>query len=450
MKLARLGRWIPLVGLLFHPVVRAEVVVQWGDNPSGAGTPGTNIVSANQIMTGVTSTYSATATNSPAVGVNYYPDATGRSPRFSAAASSSTNGGGRLIENASSGDRLAIYATTIPAGGTFRGMFMWASNNFLITDRPITLTNATLTLIQRLSNDSTNQGLRIVVRQAGNYYISGSTNFGATVTTQAFPLASLAWYDFTPFASGTETIGAAATPSLVNVQAVGFYFTLLNASASAGTCGVNVTYFSVDGFEDTGGATYTLSVAPDDPRRGQVTPTGGTFNAGQSVELTATASNYFQFAGWGGDLGGSTNPVTITMDGDRVITATFSEVLATNQTPHWWLAAHGLTPNDAGALSDDDHDGHQAWQEYLAGTLPETATSVLKVASVRAVNGATIITWPTVTDRVYQVSWSTNVGQALTSFPDATSLTWTVNSYTDQLHLAERTLYLQVEARRGP
>lgn len=428
---------------------RADVMVQWGENPSGAGTPGTNIVQANQVMTGVTSTYSATATNNPAEGVNYYPDATGRSPRFSAAASSSTNGGGRLIENAASGDRLAIYATFIPAGGTFRGMFMWASNNCVITDRPITLTNATLVSIQRLSSDSTNQALRMVVRQQGNYYISDSTSFGPTVTTQSFPLASLVWHDFTPFASGVDTIGAVvATPSLVNVQAVGFYYSLLNASASAGTCGVNVTYFSVEGFEDTGATTYTLSVAPDDPQRGQVSPTGGTYSAGQTVLLTATASNYYQFAGWGGALGGATNPVTITMDANKSITAAFSEVLATNGTPHWWLAAYGLSTNDTGALSDEDTDGHQAWQEYLAGTLPNAATSVFRVAGLRRPAAGTAIEWTSASGRLYQVAWSTNAQEAFTAFGDATALPWTQAAYTDTIHSAEQQLFLRVDVRR--
>lgn len=426
----------------------AEVLVQWGENPSGTGTPGTNIVTANQVLTGVTSTYSATATNSPVVGVNYYPDAAGRSPRFSASVSSTAIGGGRLAENASTGDRLAAYAMSIPAGGTFRGMFMWASNNCVITDRPITITNATLVTIQRLSAESTNQGLRVVVRVADSYYVSDSTNFGPSVTTQSFPLASLTWYSFTPFNAGTETVGGAvATPSLVNVQAVGFYFTVQNGAALAATGGVNVTCFSVEGFEDTGGATYTLGVTPDDPQHGQVSPTGGTYNAGQNVELTATASNYWQFAGWEGDLGGTTNPVTITLDADKTITATFSAILATNGTPHWWLVEHGLSADDAGALSDDDEDGHQAWQEYIAGTLPTAATSSFRVAAGRLAPGGIAIEWTTASGRVYEVGWSTQPQDGYTSFGDALALPWTQTSYTDTTHGAALQIQHRVSVR---
>ncbi len=231
---------------------------------------------------------------------------------------------------------------------------------------------------------------------------------------------------------------------------VGFYFSVQNGATTAAPCGANTTFFSVEGFEEAGGATYALTVAPDDPQHGQVSPTGGTYNAGQTVELTATASNYFDFAGWSGDVGGTTNPVTVTMDTDKTIFATFTERLATNATPQWWLAAHGLSPDDVGALSDDDHDGHQAWQEYIAGTLPTTATSILKVTSLHSAGGQAVITWPTVSDRVYRVSWSTNIVDAFSAFPDATTLTWTANSYTDHIHTAGPALYLQVEARRSP
>lgn len=450
MKMAQLRTLFPLVWLLILHAAGADVLVQWGENPSGAGTPGTNIVQINQVFTGSGSTYTG-ATNSPAVGVNYYPDVVGRSPRFSVAVSSITNSGARLVENASSGDRLAIYAATIPVGGTFRGMVMWASNHYVITDRPITLTNATVVTIQRLNPDTTNQNMHIVVKQNDSYFISEAASFGSSVTTQTFALAGMTWRSFTPFVSGTETMGAVTTaPSLLNVQAVGYYFSSQNTASTAATCGANTTFFSAEGYEDTGGSTYTLSVQPNHTEWGGVSPTGGTYNAGQSVELTATASNYFNFAGWDGDLGGNTNPVTITMNADTVITAIFSEVLATNQTPLWWLAEHGLSPDDAGALGDDDHDGHQAWQEYITGTRPDLATSVLQVASLRTTNGWAVMSWPTVSDRVYQVSWSTNMSSAFTSFPDATSLTWSVNSYTDHVHQADASLYLNVEARRSP
>jgi uncharacterized repeat protein (TIGR02543 family) len=45
------------------------------------------------------------------------------------------------------------------------------------------------------------------------------------------------------------------------------------------------------------------------------------------VQLTATATAGYAFDRWSGDLTGSSNPATITMDGDKAVTAHF--VLAT-------------------------------------------------------------------------------------------------------------------------
>ncbi|UCH21317.1 MAG: hypothetical protein JSU83_22930 [Deltaproteobacteria bacterium] len=54
-------------------------------------------------------------------------------------------------------------------------------------------------------------------------------------------------------------------------------------------------------------------------------PPGGTYDAGTVVTLTATADPGWGFSGWSGDLTGSDNPATITMDADKNITATFVE-----------------------------------------------------------------------------------------------------------------------------
>ncbi|MBP52510.1 MAG: hypothetical protein CMI27_05140 [Opitutae bacterium] len=50
---------------------------------------------------------------------------------------------------------------------------------------------------------------------------------------------------------------------------------------------------------------------------------GGTLSAGSSVTLQATADNGYSFDSWGGDANGSTNPLTLTVDGNFSITASF-------------------------------------------------------------------------------------------------------------------------------
>lgn len=54
------------------------------------------------------------------------------------------------------------------------------------------------------------------------------------------------------------------------------------------------------------------------------TATGNEFNAGTEVTLTAVANTGYIFDSWSGDVTGTTNPVNITMDGDKTVTANFT------------------------------------------------------------------------------------------------------------------------------
>lgn len=284
--------------------------------------------------------------------------------------------GTRIAENAASGDRLTLYASTA-AGGTFRGMYMWVSNHLLAVNHPFVLTNVTLVINQRSNANTTNQAVRVVVQQEDQFFISGARPFGASATTNTYDLATEAWSSFTPFASGTETIGGAvAAPSFTNIQAIGCYFTTENGGAAAANTGGQLAHFRADGFPvEAGPVVYTLTASSQNPAWGSVSPTGGTFEAGSNVTLTATASNYFAFASWAGSVGGSGNPTNITMTNHLAVTGLFAELLVTNATPQWWLASYGLAPDDAGALTDDDADGLAAWQEYQAGTDPTVSNS---------------------------------------------------------------------------
>jgi len=70
--------------------------------------------------------------------------------------------------------------------------------------------------------------------------------------------------------------------------------------------------------------TYTLSVSASDG--GNVDPSSGTHNENSSVVLTATPSAGFEFTGWSGGASGTDNPLTVTMTGNKTITATFSRI----------------------------------------------------------------------------------------------------------------------------
>ncbi len=71
---------------------------------------------------------------------------------------------------------------------------------------------------------------------------------------------------------------------------------------------------------------FTLDVQPS-IGSGTVDPAPGSYDyaEGSIVELTATADPGWTFTGWSGDAAGSTNPLSVTMDGNKSITATFTQ-----------------------------------------------------------------------------------------------------------------------------
>ncbi|MBN1319726.1 MAG: matrixin family metalloprotease, partial [Thermoleophilia bacterium] len=72
--------------------------------------------------------------------------------------------------------------------------------------------------------------------------------------------------------------------------------------------------------------TYTLTTNVVGSGTINVNPQQATYTSGTPVTLTATPASGWQFNGWSGAVTGSTNPVTITMDANKTVTATFTEV----------------------------------------------------------------------------------------------------------------------------
>jgi uncharacterized repeat protein (TIGR02543 family) len=78
--------------------------------------------------------------------------------------------------------------------------------------------------------------------------------------------------------------------------------------------------------------TFTLSLSTIGSGTIQSSVPAGPHPAGTSITLTAVPAPGWQFAGWSGDLTGTTNPATITLDRNKSITATFTQILFTLTT----------------------------------------------------------------------------------------------------------------------
>jgi hypothetical protein len=66
--------------------------------------------------------------------------------------------------------------------------------------------------------------------------------------------------------------------------------------------------------------------------QGSVSPSGGDFTEGSSVNITAIAEPGWSFDSWIGDATGSDNPLSLIMDENKSITATFDQVPTTTLT----------------------------------------------------------------------------------------------------------------------
>jgi uncharacterized repeat protein (TIGR02543 family) len=75
--------------------------------------------------------------------------------------------------------------------------------------------------------------------------------------------------------------------------------------------------------------TFTLSIMADN---GTVAtdPSGDTYQEGTEVSLTATPDGGYEFSGWSGDLTGTNNPASITMDGSKEVIAEFTVITGLN------------------------------------------------------------------------------------------------------------------------
>ena len=70
---------------------------------------------------------------------------------------------------------------------------------------------------------------------------------------------------------------------------------------------------------------YSLGVTLDGQGSVVKNPNQATYTYGTVVQLTATADTGWTFSSWGGDLSGSANPASVTMNGNRSVTAYFTQ-----------------------------------------------------------------------------------------------------------------------------
>lgn len=91
---------------------------------------------------------------------------------------------------------------------------------------------------------------------------------------------------------------------------------------------------------------------------GTVSPAGGAFQG--NVTLVATPANNYVFNGWGGDISGNTDHVTIKMDSDKIVVASFTKIKYSLQ-----LSA---SPSNGGTIDPNNANNDAGTQVTITAT----------------------------------------------------------------------------------
>ncbi|HTX36333.1 MAG TPA: DUF4214 domain-containing protein [Bryobacteraceae bacterium] len=205
--------------------------------------------------------------------------------------------------------------TLVPIGATANGGYTFNNWSGTVANATSASTTVTMSAPETVTaNFSSLNGITIQTNPPGlQFSVDGGTPQTAPQTLS--------------LSLGTHTIAVAPTqPGATGTQYV------FVAWSDGGTASHSITVTS-------SAATYTASFAVQYLLTSTVSPSGGGtvianpaatgYTPGAIVQLTATPNVGYQFSGWSGDLGGSTNPQFITMNAPHSVTANFSAVAPT-------------------------------------------------------------------------------------------------------------------------
>ena len=270
-----------------------------GSTTTVTATPNTGFVFTNFTRNGVivstSSSYQFKVDGNLALVANFIPVPVGNS---ALTLSSSPPNGGRTTGQGAYPTGSVVTATAVAnPGHTFMN---WTDNGVLAS----TSSNYTFTLTGNralVANFRVIPAAQFAVNLSSNPAVGGSTdgegsyNANASVEVNAIPNAD---YNFVNW-----------TENGVEVSRSTKYIFVLTATRNL------VANFTLK--------TFTLNVTVVGGGRVDKNPNQPTYTTGSSVQLTATPNPGFQFTGWSVDASGSANPLTVLMDRNKNITATF-------------------------------------------------------------------------------------------------------------------------------
>lgn len=188
-----------------------------------------------------------------------------------------------------------------------------------------------------------NTGYTFVNWTEGATIVSTSALFTFPLTTNRTLVANFVINTYTLSISATPTLGGTVTKTADLARYEHGTLVQLNATTNAGYTFVNWTEGTTVLSTNTGFqvsmtsnriivANYTqngyiLNLTANPAAGGTVTktPNAATYPLGTSVQITATANPGYTFIGWTGDTTSTTSPLTVVMNSNKNITATFTQ-----------------------------------------------------------------------------------------------------------------------------
>jgi hypothetical protein len=181
------------------------------------------------------------------------------------------------------GDIVTLGVTSVDPGWTFTG---WMP---ALTDNKVTIHGDTLVIANFTQNEYTlnivsDHGTVTKVPNQDTYH------YGNTVTLSATTADGWTFTDWTPSLTGNTVTITGNTSITANYSQIEYTLTI----------------------NKTGNGTVTADVA-------------GPYHYGTEVKLAAAPALGWSLDRWTGDAAGTINPVTVTMDGDKTVTASFTQ-----------------------------------------------------------------------------------------------------------------------------
>jgi uncharacterized protein (TIGR02145 family)/uncharacterized repeat protein (TIGR02543 family) len=181
--------------------------------------------------------------------------------------------------------------------------------------------------------------------------MDGAKNVTANFVLKTFALSITSTNGTVSKSPNSASYDSGTVVSLTATPAPGYQFTGWSGGLSGNT---NPGSIIMDGAKSVTAnfaiKTFTLTVAA---LNGSVTkdPNLLQYDSGVVVSLTAVAATGYSFTGWSGGVNGTTNPTFITMNGNKTVTAAFSQAYSVTYNANggglpWGHGSSGTIPID--------------------------------------------------------------------------------------------------------